>query len=103
MRAGAERPSGSGLLGDSATRDYAAKLERFHAFAAPELAQVTAALGLKPGMRLLDAGCGTGEMLCRFHEHIGAGGLVIGLDLAQAHLARGRAAGRAAPALPLPA
>jgi ubiquinone/menaquinone biosynthesis C-methylase UbiE len=96
MRAGAERPSGSGLLGDSATRDYAAKLERFHAFAAPELTQVTAALGLKPGMHLLDAGCGTGEMLCRFHEHIGAGGLVIGLDLAQAHLARARARAPAA-------
>lgn len=87
----AEGPCGSGLLGDSARRDYAAKLERFNAFAAPELRQVSAALGLEPGMQVLDAGCGTGEMLGRWREQVGPAGLVIGLDLAQAHLARARA------------
>ena len=101
MGARAEGPGGSGLLGDTATRDYAAKLERFNAFAAPELAQVSAALGLQPGMRVLDAGCGTGEMLGRLRGEVGASGLVVGLDLAGAHLARARA--RAIPALLLQA
>ena len=101
MGARAEGPRGSGLLGDSATRDYGAKLERFHAFAAPELEEITAALGLRSGMQVLDAGCGTGEMLGRLREQVGAAGLVVGLDLAQAHLARVRA--KALPALLLQA
>jgi len=74
-----------------AARDYADKLTRFHAFAAAELAQIAAALSLEPGMRVLDAGCGTGEMLRRFHERLGGTGLVIGLDLSQAHTRHARA------------
>ncbi|MGA7439828.1 MAG: hypothetical protein WBW32_17025, partial [Luteibacter sp.] len=52
-----------GLLGDTTARDYSEKLRRFNAFAAPELCRAIASLGLKPGMRVLDAGCGTGEAL----------------------------------------
>ena len=51
----------AGLLSDTTARDYSRKLTLFNSFAAPELRQAIASLGLKPGMRILDAGCGTGE------------------------------------------
>ncbi|SFS19979.1 hypothetical protein SAMN05216570_4215 [Dyella sp. OK004] len=52
-----------GPLGDSAARDYSRKLQLFNAFAEPELRNAIASLELRPGMRVLDAGCGTGEAL----------------------------------------
>jgi SAM-dependent methyltransferase len=89
---GAPEPAGSqGLLGDSAARDYAEKLQRFNRFAAPELDAVAASLGLRPGMHILDAGCGTGEMLARFGRHLGPDGRVVGIDLAEAHARVARA------------
>src|SRR6185312_13111688 len=51
------------LLGDTTARDYAHKLNLFNSFAQPELRRAIADLDLKPGMRVLDAGCGTGEAL----------------------------------------
>jgi SAM-dependent methyltransferase len=83
----------AGLLGDTSARDYASKLELFNACAAPELRAAIAGLGLARGMRVLDAGCGSGEAL----EWLAAGvvpqGRVAGLDLAAAHarVARQRA------------
>lgn len=77
----------SGLLGDTAQRDYARKLRLFSVFAEPELRAAIAGLGLKPGMRVLDAGCGTGEALKWLAEEIGPGGAAIGFDLASAHVA----------------
>ena len=53
----------TGLLGDTATRDYSRKLSLFNSFAEPEIRQLIGGLGLRPGMRILDAGCGTGEAL----------------------------------------
>src|SRR5271163_3378460 len=67
--AGAVTPSAAptastvGLLGDTAQRDYALKLRLFNAFAESELRQAIDSLALRPGMRVLDAGCGTGEAL----------------------------------------
>ena len=52
-----------GKLGDTPARDYGRKLRLFNAFAEPELRAAIASLDLKPGMRVLDAGCGTGEAL----------------------------------------
>jgi SAM-dependent methyltransferase len=75
-----------GLLGDTATRDYADKLRLFNAFAAPELRQTVASLALKPGMRVLDAGCGTGEALGWLADEVGPTGTVIGMDLATPHV-----------------
>jgi len=81
-----------GLLDDTAARDYSRKLRLFNAFAEPELRQAMASLGLEPGMRVLDAGCGTGEALEWLALEVGAQGLVVGLDLASAHVAAARAA-----------
>jgi cyclopropane fatty-acyl-phospholipid synthase-like methyltransferase len=53
----------TGLLDDTVTRDYACKLRLFNAFAEPELRQAIASLGIERGMRVLDAGCGTGAAL----------------------------------------
>lgn len=80
----------SGLLGDTATRDYSCKLAQFNAFAEPELREAIAGLRLKPGMRALDAGCGAGEALEWLRAEVGADGMVVGIDLAAAHATAAR-------------
>lgn len=78
------------MLGDTAARDYSSKLRLFNAFAAPELRQAVAGLGLKPGMTVLDAGCGTGEALQWLADEVGPNGKVFGIDLATAHVIAAR-------------
>jgi SAM-dependent methyltransferase len=80
----------AGLLGDTAERDYSEKLGLFNAFAEPELRSAIAILGLKPRMRVLDAGCGTGEALTWLLDAVVPGGEVIGFDLASAHASSAR-------------
>jgi SAM-dependent methyltransferase len=80
----------TGLLGDSPTRDYTGKLKLFAAFAAPELRAVIQELDLRPGMRVLDAGCGTGEALSWLAEAVTPQGAAVGLDLSSAHVAAAR-------------
>jgi SAM-dependent methyltransferase len=80
------------LLGDTSTRNYASKLQRFNAFAQRELRGAIASLELNPRMRVLDAGCGTGEALGWFADEVGAKGVVVGMDLAAAHAAAARSA-----------
>jgi SAM-dependent methyltransferase len=80
----------SGLLGDTAARNYSRKLKLFNAFAAPELRQAIASLALKPGMRVLDAGCGTGEALAWLAAGVAPGGAVVGMDLATSHVRAAR-------------
>ncbi len=84
-------PDGVGLLGDTATRNYAQKLRAFNAFAERELRSVVARLGLRPGMQVLDAGCGTGEGLGWLYEEVKPLGLVVGVDLSASHVAAARA------------
>ncbi len=93
------RNSSPGLLGDTAARDYTRKLRLFNSFAEPELRQALAGLGLERGMRILDAGCGTGEALGWLAVEVGAQGLVVGLDLAAAHAAAARAVAPAGTAV----
>jgi SAM-dependent methyltransferase len=73
------------LLGDTRARNYAGKLMRFNAFAAPELRAAIQELDIRAGMRVLDAGCGTGEALGWLGEAVGVNGLAVGCDLATAH------------------
>ena len=80
-----------GLIGDTAARDYSHKLRLFNAFAEPELRRVIAGLELKPGARVLDAGCGTGEVLRWISDDVGPDGVIVGIDLARAHAAAARA------------
>ena len=86
----------SALLGDTPQRNYARKLSLFNRFAAAELGAAVARLALAPGMRVLDAGCGTGETLQLLTAAVGPDGLAVGIDLAAAHTSAARAA--AAPA-----
>ncbi|MFM8303309.1 MAG: class I SAM-dependent methyltransferase [Actinomycetota bacterium] len=55
---------------------------------------VSTKLGLAPGMRLLDVGCGWGGMLLHAAEHHGVYAVGVTLSRAQADLARARAAER---------
>jgi SAM-dependent methyltransferase len=73
------------LLGDTPLRDYSRKLSLFNSFAEPELRALIASVGLGPGMRILDAGCGTGEPLPWLLHEVKPSGSVIGVDLAAAH------------------
>jgi SAM-dependent methyltransferase len=79
-----------GLLGDTPARDYSRKLQLFNAFAEPELRQAIATLELNAGMRVLDAGCGTGEALAWLRRAVEPGGDVIGFDLAASHVTAAR-------------
>ncbi|HXI48891.1 MAG TPA: methyltransferase domain-containing protein, partial [Steroidobacteraceae bacterium] len=81
----------AGLLGDTPERDYSRKLQLFNAFAEPEIRRIIAGLGLNPGMRVLDAGCGTGEALEWFLSEVTPTGTVVGVDLSAAHVAAARA------------
>jgi SAM-dependent methyltransferase len=81
-----EQRTGAGPLGDTPSRDYSHKLGQFNAFAEPELRRLMETLDLRPGMRILDAGCGTGEALPWFQEKIQPSGHVIGIDLSEAHV-----------------
>jgi len=80
----------SGLLSDTPDRDYGRKLSLFNAYAQPELRRAIASLELSAGMRVLDAGCGTGETLDLFHEVLQPHGILVGLDLSAAHVRKAR-------------
>jgi SAM-dependent methyltransferase len=84
------RAQPQGLLGDTPARDYARKLRLFNAFAEPELRRAVASLELTAGMRVLDAGCGAGCTLPWLTAAVQPHGLVIGLDLAAAHVRSAR-------------
>jgi SAM-dependent methyltransferase len=80
----------AGLLGDTARRDYSSKLSLFNVFAESELRQAVDSLALEPGMRVLDAGCGTGEALGWLRRAVEPHGSVLGIDLSAAHVAAAR-------------
>jgi ubiquinone/menaquinone biosynthesis C-methylase UbiE len=67
--------------------------------AGPVAARLVALAGLKPGWRVLDAGCGAGAVLFRADAAASPGGHVAGVDLAPAMLARVRRHADASPAV----
>ncbi|GAA5035631.1 class I SAM-dependent methyltransferase [Streptomyces siamensis] len=60
----------------------------------PAYAAAVAAMGLREGDRVLDAGCGTGRALPPLRAAVGASGAVIGADLTPAMLEAAVRAGR---------
>ncbi|MFF8195529.1 class I SAM-dependent methyltransferase [Streptomyces bobili] len=60
----------------------------------PAYAAAVAALGLREGDRVLDAGCGTGRALPPLRGAVGASGVVVGADLTPAMLEAAVQAGR---------
>ncbi|AQT71238.1 MULTISPECIES: class I SAM-dependent methyltransferase [Streptomyces] len=62
----------------------------------PAFAAAVTEFGLRPGDRVLDAGCGTGRALGPLRAAVGPAGTVLGVDLTPQMLAAARRAGRAA-------
>ncbi|MEU9975215.1 methyltransferase domain-containing protein [Streptomyces sp. NPDC051014] len=60
----------------------------------PAYAAAVAELGLRPGDRVLDAGCGTGRALPPLRAAVGPSGEVLGMDLTPAMLQAAVRAGR---------
>lgn len=60
----------------------------------PAYAAAVAALGLRAGDRVLDAGCGTGRALPPLRAAVGSSGVVVGADLTPAMLQAAVRAGR---------
>ncbi|MBT2407826.1 MULTISPECIES: class I SAM-dependent methyltransferase [unclassified Streptomyces] len=61
----------------------------------PAFATAVAEFGLRPGDRVLDAGCGTGRALTALRAAVGPAGTVLGADLTPQMLAAAQRAGRA--------
>ncbi|MGW7435056.1 class I SAM-dependent methyltransferase [Streptomyces sp. NPDC054849] len=62
----------------------------------PAFATAVAEFGLRPGDRVLDAGCGTGRALTALRAAVGPAGIVLGADLTPQMLAVAQRTGRAA-------
>ncbi|MCX5149150.1 methyltransferase domain-containing protein [Streptomyces sp. NPDC048550] len=62
----------------------------------PAFTTAVAEFGLRPGDRVLDAGCGTGRALPALRAAVGPAGTVLGADLTPQMLAAARQAGRGA-------
>ncbi|TDU79589.1 methyltransferase family protein [Streptomyces sp. KS 21] len=62
----------------------------------PAFTTAVAEFGLRPGDRVLDAGCGTGRALSALRAAVGPAGTVLGADLTLQMLAAARQAGRGA-------
>ncbi|MFJ9835969.1 methyltransferase domain-containing protein [Streptomyces sp. NPDC101169] len=60
----------------------------------PAFAAAVAEMGLRPGDRVLDAGCGTGRALPPLRAAVGPAGVVVGVDLTPAMLQAAVRAGR---------
>ncbi|MBT2451018.1 methyltransferase domain-containing protein [Streptomyces sp. ISL-43] len=93
-------------MSEDRTQDHTRVQEFFGARAAdwdrkfpgdgPAFETAVAEFGLRPGDRVLDAGCGTGRALTELRAAVGPSGTVIGADLTPQMLASARDAGRGA-------
>ncbi|WP_324612301.1 methyltransferase domain-containing protein [Streptomyces sp. AS58] len=82
----------------TATRTYftprAATWEERFAADNPAYAAAVARMGLRPGLRALDVGCGSGRALPALRAEVGERGLVLGVDVTPAMLTAGAAHAR---------
>ena len=69
---------------------YAERLRLGHRITEPAIREAISSLGLPPGSRGLDAGCGIGRHSLWLAEAVGPAGHVVGLDISPEHLAVGR-------------
>jgi arsenite methyltransferase len=76
---------------DADQTDYADSEYLYNAVMAPALIAAIADLGLRPGWRVLDAGCGPGGTLPLLHAAVAPGGSMLGLDYSAPHVERARA------------
>lgn len=84
-----EQEVGNGLEQDQLPA-YAPMLAAYHRAAGGELQRMIADLPLRGGERVLDLACGDGVYSVWLAERVGAGGEVVGVDIAPAYLQRAR-------------
>jgi SAM-dependent methyltransferase len=80
----------AGMLGGTPQRDRVEKPRLFNAFVRSELCEAIDASPLSAGSWVFDAGCGPGEAAARFHASTRGSALVVGVDLATAHVRAAR-------------
>ena len=83
--------SGSGYqFGSGIGEDEVARLEVQGAAIAPATRMIFAEAGIRPGMRILDIGCGAGDVTFVAADLVGPDGSVVGVDRSPDALARAR-------------
>ena len=65
----------------------AERLESVHALYGEESCYLLKAIGIKPNLRILDAGCGTGQMSAWMSNKVGSNGAIIAVDNSMEQLA----------------
>jgi len=87
-----DHPPGGAELTANVTAAFDQAADRYDTagpqFVGPVAARLTELAGLRPGWRVLDAGCGAGAVLTRAALAVRPGGHVTGIDLAERMLAR---------------
>jgi cyclopropane fatty-acyl-phospholipid synthase-like methyltransferase len=76
--------------GSGIGEDELARLEAQGAAMAPATRMIFAQAGIRPGMRVLDLGCGAGDVSFVAADLVGSGGSVVGVDRSSEALARAR-------------
>ena len=90
-----DRPRDEYAFGHSA--DEQRRLDRQGAFLRPATERWLREAGIGPGMRVLDVGCGTGDLTRLAAEFVGSAGRVLGIDRSAEVIATARRSRRSAP------
>jgi ubiquinone/menaquinone biosynthesis C-methylase UbiE len=77
-------------LGSGIGEDEVARLEVQGRALAPATRMILAEAGIRPGMRVLDLGCGPGDVTFVVADLVGPNGSVVGVDRSTEGLARAR-------------
>jgi SAM-dependent methyltransferase len=78
------------LWGDQSAQKWVRRQEQTDAQLGPLGLPAVDALGLRPGERVLDVGCGAGQTLLQLAERVAPGGWVTGLDISEPLLQQAR-------------